>query len=570
MNAFTFANPSGLWALAALAAVAAFYLFYRRYRPRRVTGLFLWGVPQRGDLGGRKAEAPLLSRAFLFDLLAALFFALSLAEPAWRGANGLPLAIVLDSSFAMRARDRHHDAKRDAALLARSGAGAGRGALVALAAGTPSILFGPGPGGAAATAIEGHEPFASSSDLQAAVDMVRDAYGLGLDIHVFTNREETLLAGADSALTTHVYAGRGGNLAFGEIWRDPDGGIVVAMINYSDSDARAVLRLEAAAGGEPLAETEEFLPAGKRAVASCFVPGVADKTVRLILETGGEDVIAADSVAFAAPVPARVVSYGVTGLSDHAARFVRVALEAAGAVPAGEDGPDLLVAADPESIGRVATLEIPRDGEPVLYPPPLIVDSANRLCRDVRLGDLPWVARDAWAAGAVDAAEVVIAAGGQPLYWRSPDGRLHLNVALESSPLVFSTAWPVLIANLAAEVAAAMPGLAESVYRPGRTLAYRSSGPEPLAFRERGGAAVYTDMPRKAGWYDLLSGGQPVAEVTVLPQYGAASDVRLAADKDVVTPPSNAAAAVAGLTDLRWLAVLAGIVFVSLNWRRKK
>ncbi len=593
MTAFTFTAPVGLWALAALAAVVVFYLFYRRYRPRRVTGLFLWGVPQRGNLGGRKAETPLLSRAFLFDLLAALFLALSLAGPAWRGAGGLPLAIVLDSSFAMQARDRHHDIQRDAAALAKRTAGPTRGAFVVLAGETPALLYGPGPAAGAASAIAGYDPTASSSDLQAAVDLVRDAYGLGLDIHVFTNREATLLAGADSLLTTHVYAAQGDNLAFRQVWREPgaDAGneiVTVALVNHADSATRAELRLEAAADGELITLSEVALQPSGKAVTRYGISGVADKTLKISMSAEGRDVIAADSVAFLPAAPQKKVTYGLMELPPAAARFVWVALEAAGATPwvaadprRDNDGPDLLITADSESAGRVATLEIPGTGQPVVHQPPLIMDAANRLCRDVRLGDLPWVSGGAAdAASARNIAEVVIASGNRPLYWRSADGRLYLDAALDSSPLVFSTAWPVLIANLVSEVAAALPGLAESVYNPGQPLAYR---PDPFApdrpsyrlvSRDPAGSAIPVDpagggvTPRRAGWYDLQAGDQPVAEIAVLPLYGDASDVRHAADRDIIIAPANDAVAAAGLIDLRWLFVLIGLCFLALNWRR--
>lgn len=604
MTAFTFTFPVGLWALAALAAVVVFYLFYRRYRPRRVTGLFLWGVPQRGNLGGRKAETPLLSRAFLFDILAALFLALSLAGPAWRGSGGLPLAIVLDASFAMQARDRHHDVQKAAAALAKNAAGPTRGVFVALAGETPALLYGPGPAAGAAAAIGGYDPTASSSDLQAAVDLVRDAYGLGLDIHVFTNREVTLLAGADSLLTTHVYAARGDNLAFRQVWREPatetdtpvaagtaGETVTVALVNHADAATRADLRLDTAADGELLTVAEVSLPPWGKVVTRYTVSGVADKTLRVTLSAEGRDVIAADSVAFLPPAPKKTITYGLSDLPPAAARFVLVALEAAGAAPwtpadppRDNDGPDLLITADPESVGRAATLEIPQAGQPIVHTPPLIMDTANRLCRDVRLGDLPWVARDragTAAAPARDIAEVIIAAGAQPLYWRSADGRLHLDAVLDASPLVFSAAWPVLIANLVSEVASALPGLSESVYSPGQSLSYR---PDPFApdrpsyrllSRDADALAIPIDpeaggaVPRRAGWYELQAAGdQPVAEIAVLPLYAAASDVRHASDRDIVFAPANDAAATMGLVDLRWLFVLIGLCFLAANWRR--
>ncbi len=588
MSGFFLANPGGLWALAALAAVAVLYLFYRRHRPQAVTGLFLWGVPRLGTAGGRRPEPPRLGRALLLDLAAAALFALALAGPAWRSASGGRVAIVLDDSFSMRARNcRAEAAKLAGRLLAEAESG---GAAILLAGETPSVLAGPGADSAELRrALDGYLPSAEKADLQAAVNLARDLYGAAPSVRVITNRDDGLPVAAGGDLAVHVLPGRGGNVALTRLWRERDAGeagretLTLAAANYSDSAADVALRIELwkqAASGEVFSERMHLAP-GKTEFAEIRLSSMEKEILLVRLAAPPEtDVIADDSLAFVPPVPDRTVTYGVKDLGGETARFFRLGLEAAGClpVPAAPDGgaaaPDLSVTGNPEVRGRALTLRIPKPSEPGVFAPPLVVDLASPFCRDVDLAGIPWVAADRNIPAAPE--RIFVLAGDTPLFWQTAPGLLDCNLWPERSRMVREPAWPAFCANLAAAAADRLPGLGATLYRPRDILRRRpETGAESQAIRLFAGPDEVASspsgrefaLPANAGLYELR-GPEGVRHLAVLPFYGKASDTaNLARTERVVVSEGMREEGGPGAADLTWLALLPGLFALGLNWR---
>lgn len=580
MSGFFLANPMGLWALAALAAVVALYLFYRRYRPLPITGLFLWGDPRRDGMGGRKVEKPLFNRSFWLDLLAAALFALALAGPAWR-SEGLPVVAILDDSFAMRARDAGGEAARRAAAILGDAAKGGRDGAIILAGSEARLWRGMGRlgRGEAETVLAGYAPSDRRSDLQAGVRLAGELFGSEVEVHVFTNRDgATPIPVKDGTVVLHVLPGRGGNLAFGDVWREADPAapgrerVIASLVAYSSEPVNASLEVRTDAREHPrvLHAEEVRIEPGKTVQREIAIAAAGRETLVLTLKSDGEDVIAEDSVAYLPPVPGRILSYAFDRLDAGSARYCRLALEAAGAVPVADaETADLLVTANAGGKGRALTLEIPPEDRPGLPGLPYVVNYASALCRDVELSAVVWVA--ATPRQPEQVREIYIAGGGVPLYWSSAPRRLHLNVSVARGDLAGDPSWPILIANLAAYGRDMLPGLRKTLYRPGETLRYNASSDQVsrLALvdadgREFGGSAV----PKNAGRYSLRTGDAVVGDIAVAPLYGVGSDTSgLAGAADRIRLGAAMGGGARGTLDLSWIALGLGMLALALNWR---
>lgn len=587
MSGFFLTNPSGLWALAALAAVVVFYLFYRRYRPLAVTGLFLWGEPRRDGKGGRKLDRPHFGRSFLLDALAACLFALALAGPAWRD-SGLPVVAILDDCFSMRAREAHVEGARLAGDLLRKTARGGRAAALILAGGRPSVLRGMGDWNAGEVdgVLARYEPSDRDGDLQAAVSLVRDLYGPELEIHIFSNRDDRIpVPGEGGRAVLHVLPGRGDNLCLGELWRESDparrGGekLILSVVNHGARAAESTLTVDTLAGeiSRTLYEEKILLGPGERLAREIPLSAAGSETLSVAVRSGGEDVIADDSVAAVPPNPSRQVFYHIENLDPEAERLVRLALEAAGCRRSiAPEAADLLVTSAPLGSGRALTLEILPENRPGWLSPPYVVDFASPLCRDIDLSSATWAA--ATPEPPASLARVLIAAGDFPLYWQSEPGRLHLNLAVGKSDLVADPAWPVLLANVAARAAELRPGLGASLYRPGETLRYvreRGEAARPLRLLSNNGESAASAsgaafaMPAACGLYRLFAGGEEIGPAAVAPLYGRASDAKGLAESPATLRLGTAAEeGEAGVFDLAWLALALAFAALAANWRR--
>lgn len=582
MSGFFLTNTTGLWALAVLAAVVVLYLFYRRYRPLPVTGLFLWGDPRRDGMGGRKVENPLFTRPFWLDMLAAALFALALAGPAWR-SEGLPVAIILDDSFAMRALGAYRDAGRQAAAVVAEAAKGGRDGAIIMAGPRARLWRGMGrlARGEAEAVLADYLPSERSADLQAAVRLAEELFGSDVEVHVFTNRDDAVPTPAkDGAVVLHVLPGRGGNLVFAAAWREPDsataGGerVIVSIVNHTAAATGAVFEIRTDAREHPrILYTEEisFAP-GETVQREVLVAAAGGETLVLALHGDGEDVISEDSLAYLPPVPNQTLTYALDGLDADSSRYYRLALEAAGARPAVDAASaDLLVTADGGREGRAITLEVAPEDRLGLPAPPYVVDYASALCRDVDLSAIVWVAATPRHPGRIR--EVYIAGGGLPLYWSSTPRRMHLNVSVAKGDLAGDPSWPVLMANLVAYGGRMLPGLRQSLYRPGELLRYNAPVGQAPRFRmidAEGRETFGLTVPKNPGLYDFREGDTAIGDIAVAPLYGPGSDAtRLAGTADTIRLGTVREDGARGVLDLTWIALALGMAALALNWRGK-
>ncbi|MCD8350506.1 MAG: BatA domain-containing protein [Planctomycetaceae bacterium] len=442
MTALFFATPLGLVALAVPAAVVWLYLYRRRRQTLAVSGLFLWGRPGPQPTAGNRRERLIHSASFWMDLVAAVLLALAAGGLAWRNDTPVPV-VILDDCFAMRSRDNHRDAALAAmALLERSG----RGALI-LAGEQPRLAF--GLGGITTDTVErlraDYHPDARRGELSAAVGLARELYGHNVDLHLFTNQTPDATPWDDGCVV-HRYAGRGGNVAFGQLWRfrpEPRGTerLAASWHNYADTPQEVIFRIESV-GGMVHEEQSTLQPDAVAAVEVNLPRSVGEVIVSLVAD---QDVVAADSIATLPPAGDDDLGYAVRGLPSEATRFVSLALEAAGMRPS--ESPHLLVTGRGEDAPALVTVRMVPADEPGVVSPPYAVDGAERLCRDLDLSGTTWVAASPLHPDGV--ADILVAGGDLPLYWRDEGGELHLNISIEHAPLVGEPSWPILWKNLA-------------------------------------------------------------------------------------------------------------------------
>jgi VWA domain-containing protein/aerotolerance regulator-like protein len=176
----TLLQPSGLWLLLALPLIVVLYLIQSRYRPHVVASLLLWKRMAR-DLEAEAAwRRPRWDLLLALQLLAAAAVAIALAHPAILGANQPRLAIVLDASASMAARDvapnRLAAAKQVVADVASAGAPDARISLV-IASRAPQVVVEYGSAAAVMQALDGVQPGSQAADLATALHVAAGLAG---------------------------------------------------------------------------------------------------------------------------------------------------------------------------------------------------------------------------------------------------------------------------------------------------------------------------------------------------------------------------------------------------------
>jgi hypothetical protein len=115
--------PLALLGLALLPALAAVYMLRHKVKRLPVSALFLWRDARPLPEGGVKLQRLATPLLFFLELLALSLLVAAAAAPLTScGGRRIPLALVLDDSYSMRAGGRE---RAKAALLSERG-GSGR------------------------------------------------------------------------------------------------------------------------------------------------------------------------------------------------------------------------------------------------------------------------------------------------------------------------------------------------------------------------------------------------------------------------------------------------------------
>ncbi|MDF1797633.1 MAG: BatA and WFA domain-containing protein [Planctomycetota bacterium] len=536
-----FSSPLGLLALAGVPLVLVLHLFQRRFRRREVGALFLWGMTDTHSPSGRTRQRLVRSKSFWFEILAALALGLALGGPraACTQTSG-HLVVVLDSSASMGAISRDGTVDADARALVEDRIGdlgpSGRVTIVGSGP-RPSLVAGPAVTRAEArSSLASWRPGHGRHDLGPAVALAREFAGAGA-VLVLTDHFEPEAWPEEVEL---VSLGRPvGNLALVDASRLhvglSDGTATerasVAIANLSGTARLARLSIVTADGPELELHREslQLQPGARERVTFDLPPGSPAIEVRL-----DDDELAADNRAYLAPAADRSLAL-FSPLEPELRRSLGLTTKAAGAEsPAPPPGTtasidrwlsltpnsyaassaetaDLVIAGATLGSARTWTLaiEAPGDARTELLGP-FLKDLRDPALRGMTLEGIVW----SFSLGYKPPGTRLISVSETPLLTRTEDGEQrtwHLSLDPKRSTLQRSPDWPILLANLAEERRAALPGPTRTNLRTGETLRYGAEapgsylleGPGDFARELAGGQTLLVEMPDAPGLYTL-------------------------------------------------------------------
>ena len=536
-----FSSPLGLLALAGVPLVLVLHLFQRRFRRREVGALFLWGLTDTHSPSGRTRQRLVRSKSFWFEILAALALGLALGGPraACTQSSG-HLVIVLDSSASMGAVSLGGTLDAEARELVedRIGSLGSAGRVTIVGSGPrPALVAGPAVTRAEAKSSLGSwQPGHGRHDLGPAVALAREFAGTGA-VLVITDHFEPDAWPEEVEL---VSLGRpSGNLALVDASRLhvglSDGTSTerasVAIANLSGKARLARISIVTAEGAalELHRESLQLQPGARERVTFDLPPGSPAIEVRL-----DDDELAADNRAYLAPAADRSLALFSPlepdlrlslGLSTRggggeslppspgsAASIDRwLGLTPNSYAASSAETADLVVAGATLGGARTWTLaiEAPGDARTELLGP-FLKDLRDPALRGMTLEGIVW----SFSEGYQPPGTRLISVSQTPLLTRTEDGEKrtwHLSLDPKRSTLQRSPDWPILLANLAEERRAALPGPTRTNLRTGETLrygaeapaTYRLEGPGDFERELAGGLTLLVEMPDAPGLYTL-------------------------------------------------------------------
>ncbi|MCY2932224.1 MAG: BatA domain-containing protein [Planctomycetota bacterium] len=451
--------PWALLALTALPALGAIYWFRRRSRKQIVSSLMFWQDHRQVRAGGRvldRMQTPLL---LLLELAAAALLAVAAAAPALRRADTRsPLFVVLDDSLSMQAGGAR--SARDLAVEALlEEIGTDQYAVRFIRAGATVSLMGQAVRSApdARTLLADWTCQSPGADLARAVGLAGEIGGRNARVLVVTDHAPA--APLDGSRVRHWSFGREQpNAAFTAAQRSDGltgGKVLLEVANFSDAGRSVSLQ----ASGAITRQWALDLPAGGRGrVLADLPPGAGPLSARI-----GDDALAADNAVTLVSESASPVRAAVRIADEPLKKAALRALGACRGVIVAQDRPDVIftdaaVAGD-ERAWRVRILS-GKDAK--AFTGPFVVDKAHPLADGLDLAGVIWAAgKDARPAGRalVTVGENVLLADHE---WAP--GRHEVQLALDGSlsTVLESPAWPVLVSNVAAWRARALPGPARA------------------------------------------------------------------------------------------------------------
>lgn len=441
-----FAAPGFLWLLTALPLVVLLHYLRTRRKRQDVAAMFLWQRAQQAVIRRRRfSPTSLLAVQLAFTALAAV----ALARPYIGAPEPPPRAVIIDASASMAAASGPTTRIEEAAGIARRlTAGAARVALIR--AGLEATLMAPIDADVGLRAAALNELWAGdvSADVSGALELAT-ALLPGAEVHVISDQELHL-----GQATLHQVGAPVVNAGISAL----DIGIGYVFVGVVGSGGRPLeVPVTLSQDGVDLASATVLVPA-QGAGTVTFPLGELGGVVEARLTAPAGDALALDDVAYAGAKPVTVVSdlnYGPL-------------VRALAALPNAEASYSVgarFLAADLRVLQQADAGEL-LPGAHLLFPPPVEQprfatvrdwNRAHELMRFVDLRDLlvglgpvatAWVDEPGWEVLARTAElEPVLRA-------RQSDGAWQVQAAFHpsQSDLVLRSAFPTLIANLAAAV----------------------------------------------------------------------------------------------------------------------
>lgn len=293
----TFLTAPALFALALIPIVVLLYFLQERRRPRAVSAGWLWEKALRES---RRRSRVRLTLLLLLQVLAVLLMVLAAARPALLVAGGREVALVMDASASMLARDVQPSRFDSALASARTIAGASERVWVIRAGLAPRLVASP-EGVRWEEALARLTPGDATADLAGALELAAQV-APGAEIVVLTDQARPQAPAAN--LRWVRVAARGENLGIVAFTVGPRGAFV-ALAGALDRprEATVAILLEGAEVGRFTVR----VPVEGEVTALVPLPVETGRFEARIVDPGGVDVLALDDRAFTARDPLRVL-----------------------------------------------------------------------------------------------------------------------------------------------------------------------------------------------------------------------------------------------------------------------
>ena len=480
-----FLNPLALLALLSIPIILGLHFFRERRRVRRIGGLHLWEFARVNQPAGRRFDRLIRSLPLLFQILAALLLSLLLAGLDWpERLEARHFTVVLDDSISMQARTEGASAAERVTKKLLGWAGPGDRFTLVTAGTRPALAAGPFANhDELNAALKAWQPESPICDFASAVNLAAKFSGPTGKIVFATDNNDPETSNIETI--TFLATGRAvpnAAVAFADRLRlDKNRDrILVTVRNYSPQKQN--ITVSAAIGGQIAASNT--IPAEPNQNASFdFEISNIDQPVRL--EIGPQDALMVDNSVVLAPVKVKTVRVYVDPV-DNFLPFFRRAIEA---VPNAyyTDAPknaDLAFVTTPKrETTALRTYLFPSPGSTttaslqVVQGNNLILDSRNRLTRNLATEGVLWAYAPATTVTARSLAYAAITGTSQPLLYTEAESakgrRLVMNLHLDATNIFRTTAWPVLMQNMVEECRENMPGMSRTNFRTGEEIPLR-------------------------------------------------------------------------------------------------
>jgi hypothetical protein len=470
--------PLALLGLLGVPALVAIYLFRNRFQRQVVSSLMLWLDPHEARKGGtrfRRLQTPIL---LALELLALLLLALAAAEPLMRlGTASRPLVVILDDSYSMLAGGEDSSRSRAvAALRAELERQKPYSIRFVLAGERPQALGEPVRSASQAVeALEGWRCRSTTARLDEAIALGAELGGEVALLLVLSDHPPAKEIPDKSRLRWMAFGTPRPSVAFvnaARSLREGSDRCLLEVANLSDASRSVPLLVEPLAGGAAIRRTTLDLPAGETQRLILQLPANTP-AVRARL-SGGE--LGIDSEVILLPDQDRSVRVD-TRIRDRRLRDpIERAVKVSRLAKLEADDPTLIFSdrGDETDVGSAWVVYLLAEKDATAYAGPFVLDRASPLTDGLNLKTVIWGA----GKTPLDGAPVVMA-GNVPLVTDAevPIGGgltrhdIRLRVRPDLSTLLESPDWPILLWNILAARAQALPGLPRSNIRLGEEIA---------------------------------------------------------------------------------------------------
>jgi hypothetical protein len=460
--------PLALIGLAAIPALVAIYLLRNRFRRQPVSSLMLWRDAREAREGGTKIRRLYLPLVFFLELIVLVLLALAATDPQVRLSQGArPLVVVLDDSFSMTAGG--DDSPRNRALeslrkeLNRNPPYSTR---FVLAGDRPQVLGEAVRSARAAMNVaETWRCRSSSARIDEAIALAGEVGGEMSLLLVMTDHAPPEKVVPDQGRLRWWSFGRPrGNLAFVTAARTNRDGVdrcLLEVANLSTERRNTTLVVEPAGGGRALSRRALSLAGGEsQRVILQPAPGTGTLVARL-----DDDELALDNQVQLLPAGLGKVRVDLHVLDRRIREPLQKAIRASNNAVESTKDPEVLFTDRPTrpEVGPATwVVHLLSEKDATAYTGPFVMDRTHPLTEGLSLRGVIW---GAGKKPVLDGAPILMA-GNVPLIADSEQNvtgggtrhevRIRFNPLL--STLLESPDWPILVWNVLAWRASALPG----------------------------------------------------------------------------------------------------------------